>query len=89
MVTSEEIFHDAVALPPDVRADLAERLIASLPNDVSPEITNAQLAEVRRRIAQVESGEVALIPGDEVLARVTRANEAANCLRRAVACQAY
>jgi putative addiction module component (TIGR02574 family) len=72
MATSEEIFRDAVALPPDVRAELAERLVASLADDVSPEITEAQLAEVRRRIAQVESGEVALIPGDEVLARVRR-----------------
>ena len=66
----EEIFHDAVALPPDVRAELTERLIASLAEDVSPEITSAQLAEVRRRIAQVESGAAALIPGDEALARV-------------------
>ena len=72
MATSEEIFQDAVALPLDVRAELTERLIASLADDVSPEITEAQLAEVRRRIAQVESGEVALIPGDEVLARVRR-----------------
>ena len=70
MTTSEEIFHDAVALPADVRAELAERLIASLADDASPEVTEAQLAEVRRRIAQVESGEVALIPGDEALARV-------------------
>ena len=72
MATSEEIFHDAVALPTDVRAELAERLIASLADDASPEITEAQLAEVRRRIAQVESGQVALIPGDETLARVRR-----------------
>jgi putative addiction module component (TIGR02574 family) len=72
MATSEEIFRDAVALPTDVRAELAERLVASLADDVSAEITEAQLAEVRRRIAQVESGEVALIPGDEVLARVRR-----------------
>ncbi len=72
MATSEEIFQDAVALPLDVRAELTERLIASLADDVSLEITEAQLAEVRRRIAQVESGEVALIPGDEVLARVRR-----------------
>ena len=70
MATSEEIFRDAVALPPDVRAELTERLIASLAEDISPEITSAQLAEVRRRIAQVESGEVALVPGDEALARV-------------------
>jgi len=70
MATTEEIFRDAVALPTDVRAELTERLIASLAEDISPEITRAQLAEVRRRICQVESGEVALIPGDEALARV-------------------
>ena len=72
MATPEEIFNDAVALPVEVRAELTERLIASLAKDTSSEITNAQLAEVRRRIAQVESGEVALIPGDDVLARVRK-----------------
>ena len=70
MATSEEIFRDAMALPPDARAELTERLIESLSQDISPEITSAQLAEVQRRIAQVESGEVELIPGDEALARV-------------------
>ena len=70
MATSEEIFRDAMALPPDARAELTERLVESLAQDVSPEITEAQLAEVRRRIAQVESGEVKLIPDHEALARV-------------------
>jgi len=70
MATSEEIFQNAIALPLDVRAELAERLIASLAEDVCPQITSEQLAEVRRRIAQVESAEVELIPGDEALARV-------------------
>jgi putative addiction module component (TIGR02574 family) len=72
MASSEEIFREAVALPVDARTELAERLIASLAEDVSPEITKAQLAEVRRRIAEVESGEAELIPGDEVLARVRK-----------------
>ena len=70
MATTEEIFRDAVALPTDVRAELTERLTASLAEDISPEITSAQLAEVRRRIFQVESGEAALVRGDEALARV-------------------
>jgi putative addiction module component (TIGR02574 family) len=70
MATSEEIFRDAMALPPEARAELTERLVESLAQDISPEITSEQLAEVRRRIAQVESGEVELIPGDEALARV-------------------
>jgi putative addiction module component (TIGR02574 family) len=70
MPTTEEIFRNAVALPPDVRVELTEYLIASLAEDISPAIANAQLAEVRRRISQVESEEAALIPGDEALARV-------------------
>ena len=72
MSTTEEIFREAMALPPDERADLTDRLVASLVDDISPEITSAQLAEVRRRINQVELGEVKLVPGDEVLARVRR-----------------
>jgi hypothetical protein len=35
MATTEEIFNDAVALPPDERADLTERLVASLLEDIS------------------------------------------------------
>jgi hypothetical protein len=65
MATTEEVFRDALALRPEVRAELTERLIASLAEDISPEITSGQLAEVRGRIAQVGSGEVALVPGDE------------------------
>jgi putative addiction module component (TIGR02574 family) len=72
MASSEEIFRDVAALPHEARAELAERLIASLAEDVSPEITEAQLAEVRRRIAEVESGQAQLIPGDQVLGRVRR-----------------
>jgi len=56
MATSEEIFRDAMAPPPDARAELTERLVESLAQDISPEISSAQLAEVRRRIAQAESG---------------------------------
>jgi putative addiction module component (TIGR02574 family) len=72
MATSEEIFREAMTLPTEVRAELAERLIGSLVEDVSQEITSAQLSEVRRRIAEVEFGEAELIPGDEVLARARR-----------------
>lgn len=43
MATSEEVFRDAMALPPDARAELTERLVESLAQDVSPEITEAQL----------------------------------------------
>jgi len=54
------------------RAELADRIVERLAHEVSPDIANAQISEVRGRIAQVESGEVSLIPGDEALALVRR-----------------
>jgi hypothetical protein len=44
--------------------------LAALLKNVSLEISSAHLAEVKRRIADVESGEAELIPGDEVSAQV-------------------
>ena len=70
MTTAEKIYQDALALPAETRVELTERLVASLADDVPPEIQRAHLDEVRRRIAQVESGEVELIPGEEALAQV-------------------
>jgi hypothetical protein len=71
MTTAEKLYQDALALPSETRVALTERLVASLADDVPPaEIQRAHVAEVRKRIAQVESGEVELIPGDEALARM-------------------
>jgi putative addiction module component (TIGR02574 family) len=70
MATSEDIIRVAMTLSLEVRAELSERLLGSLAEDVSPEITNVQLVEVRRRIAEVESDDAELIPGDEVSAQV-------------------
>lgn len=52
------------------RAELADRIVEGLVHDIPPDISQAQIAEVRRRIAETEAGEVALIPGEEALARV-------------------
>ena len=54
------------------RAELADHIVESLAHDIPKDIAAAQIAEVRRRIAQVESAEVALIPGEEALAHVRR-----------------
>jgi hypothetical protein len=70
MTTADKIYQDALALPSETPVELTERLVASLADDVPAEIQRAQIAEVHKRIAQVESGEVQLIPGNEALARV-------------------
>lgn len=71
------ILQEAERLSPPERADLADHLVERLAHDIPPEIERAQLDEVRRRIAQVELGEVTLIAGDQALAEVRRMVEAA------------
>lgn len=67
-----ELSQRARELPPEGRARLAEELLASLEADVEPEVDVAWHAELRKRIAEVESGTAKLVPADEVFARVRR-----------------
>lgn len=72
MTAAEKLYQDALALPAETRVELTERLVASLADDIPAEIQRAHIDEIRKRIAQVESGEVELIPGDEALGRVRK-----------------
>lgn len=67
-----EILQEVEQLSPPERAELADRLIETLGFDIPPEIERAQIDEVRRRLAQVDSGEVALVPGEQALEQVRR-----------------
>ena len=72
MPTAEELYRDVLALPNDMRAELAERLVASLADDIPEEVTAAHLEECKKRMAEIDAGKVKLIPGDEVMARARR-----------------
>jgi len=67
--TTEQVYLDALRLPSEARAQLADRLVFSLAEGIPPEIEKAHLAEVRRRMTQVAAGEVKLIPGRQALAK--------------------
>jgi hypothetical protein len=54
------------------REELTDLLVERLVRDIPPEVQRAHSGEVRRRIAQVESGEVSIIPAAEALERVRR-----------------
>jgi putative addiction module component (TIGR02574 family) len=66
----DQIAKEALALPSEARALLAERLVESL--DPAEDATLRQLwsTEARRRRDEVRSGKVKTIPGDEALASV-------------------
>ena len=65
-----ELSQRARELAPEDRARLAEELLASLEGQLEPEVDAAWDAELRKRIAEVESGAVKLVPADEVFERV-------------------
>lgn len=65
-----KVLLEALTLPTEARADLVDRLIASLAQSESAAVQQAHLREVRRRVAQVDAGEVELIPADVALRHV-------------------
>ena len=67
-VTTDQLFLEALSLPAEARADLMDRLVNTSAEAMDPAIERAHLEEVRRRMARVESGEIPLIDGDQVLA---------------------
>ena len=64
---------EALALPSEARALMADRLVESLDPAEDGQIRQLWAAEARRRLEDVRSGRVKTIPGDEVLAQVKRA----------------
>ncbi|MEW6688103.1 MAG: addiction module protein [Pseudomonadota bacterium] len=67
-----ELKEKAFELNDQERAELALSLIASLDGPADPDVEEAWRVEIERRIGQVERGEVKLIDGDEVFARLRR-----------------
>ena len=63
----EAVEAQALKLAAEERAQLADRLIASLFED--HEVEEAWAAEVERRIAEIESGRSKMIPAAEAIAR--------------------
>ena len=67
-----QILAEVEQLSQPERAELADRLVEKLGHNIPPEIERAQLGEVRRRMAQLESGKLTLIPGEQALEQVRR-----------------
>jgi len=64
--TPSDIAAAALELPPAERAQLAQRLMASIERD--PEVEAAWNEEIRRRLAELEAGSARCIPAAEVFA---------------------
>ena len=66
----EDVAEQAMTLPPDSRARLADLLVESLDTDVLGPHDELWLAEAQRRLDDIRSGRVQTIPGEEALRAV-------------------
>ena len=71
-MTIDQIAKEALALPSEARALLADRLVESLDAAVVNRIDELWATEAKRRRDEVRQGLVRTIPGDEALTRVRR-----------------
>lgn len=67
--TAEDLARRAKQLPPDERERLVDALLESLNVPATAELDAAWAAEIERRLAAYDRGEVKAIPVDEVFAK--------------------
>ena len=67
---TDTVYDEALSLPAEARLDLVQKLVASLNLPTKPEIDRLWAEEAERRVSQIDRGEVELIPGEEVFARI-------------------
>lgn len=68
--TARELLDELMALPSVEREIIAVQLLDSLEEEEPDAVEKAWIDEVRRRIAQIDAGEVTCRPADEVIAEM-------------------
>ena len=69
-ITFDQIIEEARNWPADQVAELVDRLTQQL--QAAPEIDAAWRSETRRRVAEIENGQVQGVPGEVVSDRIRR-----------------
>jgi putative addiction module component (TIGR02574 family) len=69
---SEAIISDAMLMPDEDRAMIAERLIASLDHEFEKDTEIAWQKELQKRVDDINSGKVNCIPWEQVRARLQK-----------------
>ena len=67
-----KVFEEALSLPSDERIGLIQKLLMSLNLPIQAEIDRLWAEEAERRVSQIEQGDVELVAGDNVFARIRR-----------------
>lgn len=70
--SAAEVLEAALALPEEQRAEVAEKLLASLDGEVDAEADSEWGTEIERRLARIEAGQAKNVSMAESLARLHR-----------------
>ena len=71
-MSAQDIISEALRLPKQARALLAEKLLESLDAGEEFEVSQEWQEEIRRRCRELDEGKAKLIPSDEVFDEVSR-----------------
>ena len=71
-MTLDEIVDETRQLPPDVVAELVDRILLARHGGIEPDVEVAWRTEIHRRIDEIKSGKVQGIPVEESLARARK-----------------
>ncbi len=71
-VVAKKVFDEALSLPAEARVSLVEKLLTSLNLPTRPEIDRLWAEEAERRIAQIDKGEVKLVPGKKIFSNIRK-----------------
>ena len=74
---AQKVLEEALTLPPPERADLAATLLDSLDEQEDEGVEEAWAREIERRIQEVESGAVKMLPWSEARRRLRARLDAA------------
>ena len=71
-LTLDEIVEETRQMPPDVVAELVDRIMVARHGGIESNVEAAWRAEIRRRIAEIDEGNVKGIPVEKSLARARK-----------------
>lgn len=69
---SHNLLEQALALSDTDRAALAASLFRSLDTEIDPDADELWDAEIKRRLDEIKSGEVELVPWEQMLSKMNR-----------------
>jgi putative addiction module component (TIGR02574 family) len=71
MLKTDELIDEAISLPIELRAQLIEKILKSM-NPSQDEIDKLWSIEAEKRVADIDSGKVKMIPGEEVFDKIRK-----------------